>query len=261
MKIFLKMLVASAILLTAYQSQAQDVIHKKNGKVIEAKVVELGISEIKYRIFNDVDGPIYVDEKENIEKIVFQDGRTEQYGTARMDATELFAGQKKAAIKVGFLGPLVGYTNVIYERNIRPGRSWEVKGVLVGLGRKMDDEAVGFIGTYAYKFYKKPTFYTSDMKRSHLLQGGYIKPEVFIGYTSFIAQYDFYNNTASEKTESFTGGFILNLGKEWVFDDAFVFDLSFGVGYGAGESRRSIFVYPGTGFATQANLSIGWMLK
>ncbi|MCC6410316.1 MAG: hypothetical protein IT270_01580 [Saprospiraceae bacterium] len=261
MKFLLKMLAVSVVLLTAYQSQAQDIIHKKNGKVIEAKVVELGTSEIKYKMFSDPDGPIYVDEKENIDKIVFQDGRTEKYGTTRIDASEMFAGQKKSAIKIGFMGPLVGYTNIIYERNVRPGRSWEVKGVLVGLGRQLEDEAVGFIGTYAYKFYKKPTFYTSDMKRSHLLQGGYIKPEVFVGYTSFISDYDYYNNTNGEKTESFTGGFMVNLGKEWIFDDAFVLDLSFGIGYGAGESRRSIYVEPNTGFAGQANLSIGWMLK
>ena len=260
MKFLLKMLAVSVVLLTAYQSQAQDIIHKKNGKVIEAKVVELGTSEIKYKMFSDPDGPIYVDEKENIDKIIFQNGRTEQYGTSRIDASEMFAGQKKAAIKVGFLGPLTGQTTIVYERNIKPGRSWEAKGVLVGLGRKTDYEATGFIGSYAYKFYKKPTFYTSDMKRSHLLQGGYIKPELFVGYTSFDDDFD-YNSNTSTRSESFTTGLLLNLGKEWIFDDAFVLDLSFGFGYGAGESYSAIWVEPTTGFAFTGNLSIGWTLK
>lgn len=259
MKFLLKMLAVSVVLLTAYQAQAQDVIHKKNGKVIEAKVVELGTSEIKYKMFSDPDGPIYVDEKENIDKIVFQDGRTEQYGTTRIDASEMFAGQKKSAIKVGFMGPLFGQTTIVYERNIRPGRSWEVKAALVGLGRKTDYESTGFIGSYAYKFYKKPTFYTADMKRSHLLQGGYIKPEVFVGYTSFNDYYDY--NNSNVRSESFIVGVLLNLGKEWIFDDAFVLDVSGGIGYGAGESYSAIWVEPTTGFAFTGNISIGWLLK
>lgn len=260
MKLLLKSLCLVVFVLTAYHTQAQDVIHKKSGKVIEAKVVELGTSEIKYKLYDNPDGPIYVDEKENIDKIVFQDGHTEQYGTTRMDASEMFAGQKKSAIKVGFLGPLTGQTTIVYERNIKPGRSWEIKAALIGLGRKTEMESKGFIGSYAYKFYKKPTFYTSDMKRSHLLQGGYIKPELFAGFTSFNEGFD-YNNNSDLRSESFTGGVLLNIGKEWVFDDAFVLDLSFGFGYGAGESYSAIWVEPSSGFAFTGNLSIGWTLK
>jgi len=260
MKIFLKMLVASAILLTAYQSQAQDVIHKKNGQVIEAKIVELGTVEIKYKQSNEPDGPIYVVEKQNITKIIFGDGRTEFYGEIPMDATEFFQDQKKAAIKVSFFGPLVGYTNITYERNIRPGRSWEAKACLIGLGRRVVNESVGFIGTYAYKFYKKPTFYTSDMKRSHILQGGYIKPEVFTGYTTFNDIFDGGTNTF-ERRESFTGGLLLNIGKEWVFDDAFVLDLSVGGGYGFGESYSVILVVPDTGLALNFAINVGWTIK
>lgn len=109
-------------LLFAFHAQSQDVIHKKNGKEIRASIVELGTGEIKYRLFDQPDGPVYAEEKENIQKIVFQDGRTEFYGTARMDDAQLFEGQKKSALKISFLGPLIGYTDLIYERNIKPGR-------------------------------------------------------------------------------------------------------------------------------------------
>ncbi|HNE30180.1 MAG TPA: hypothetical protein PLW66_13475, partial [Saprospiraceae bacterium] len=101
---------------------AQDVIHKKNGQILQTRVVELGTGEIKYRLFDQPDGPIYVVEKESIVKIVFQDGHTEYYGIARMDATEMFEGQRRKNLKVSFLGPLLGYTNVVYEQNIKPGR-------------------------------------------------------------------------------------------------------------------------------------------
>jgi hypothetical protein len=58
---------------------AQDKIYRNNGKVIEAKVVEVGSSEIKYKEFKSPDGPIYVLETDRIKKIVYEDGRTETF--------------------------------------------------------------------------------------------------------------------------------------------------------------------------------------
>ncbi len=242
---------------------AQDIIHKKNGQVIQARVVELGTGEIKYRPFDQPDGPIYVVEKESIVKIIFQDGHTEFYGIARMDATELFEGQHKKNLKVSFLGPLLGYTNIMYEQNIKPGRSWEAKACIIGLGRQFNDHARGFIGTVAYKFYKKPTFYTDDMKRTHLLQGAYVKPEFFLGHTTFDEYtYDYpYYNAVRKSKSSATAGLMLNLGKQWVFDDAFVLDLSAGIGYGTGQSRRSIYTSSEAGISGAVNFNIGWMIK
>ena len=260
MKRFLLFIGIILATLLTHNAQAQDVIHKKNGKVIEAKIVELGTSEIKYRMFNEPDGPIYVEEKENIQKIVFQDGRTEFYGTARMDDAQMFEGQKKAAIKISFLGPLIGYTNLLYERNIKPGRSWEVKAVIVGLGRQLDDKAAGFIGSYAYKFYKKPDYYTADVRRTHILQGGYIKPELFVGYSSFYNTDDIYASNRVKEDHA-TGGLLLNIGKQWIFDGDFVLDLAFGFGYGFGESHRSIYVVEDSGFAFSGTINIGWTIK
>jgi hypothetical protein len=261
MKKFAKIFGILVAVLLAYSTQAQDVIHKKNGKTIEAKVEEIGTSEIKYRLFNQPDGPIYVEEKENLLKIVFQDGRTEFYGTARMDDAQMFEGQKKAAIKVSFLGPLFGFTNIIYERNIKPGRSWEIKGCIIGLGKQYDDKAAGFIATGAYKFYKKPDYYTADVRRTHILQGGYIKPEFFLGYTSFYDDNDGDGNLDSEKEDHVTAGLVLNVGKQWIFDGDFVLDIAFGLGYGAGESHRSIYVIGDSGFAFSGTLNIGWTIK
>lgn len=256
-------------LLFALQTQAQDVLHKKNGKELRVTIVELGTGEIKYRLFDQPAGAVYVEEKENIQKIVFQDGRTEFYGTARMDDAQLFEGQKKSALKISFLGPLIGYTDLIYERNIKPGRSWEAKAVIIGLGKQYEDEARGFIGTAAYKFYKKPTFYTGDMKRTHLLQGAYIKPEVFLGHSSYL-DYDeedfvtsFFTEPEPTRKSSVAGGLLLNVGKEWVFDNAFVLDLGVGFGYGTGSSTRSIYVLSDNdvGFAMTWALNIGWVIK
>lgn len=265
-KCFLWVLVFALLTHHAY---GQDIIHKKNGKEIRANIVELGASEIKYRLFDQPDGPIYTEDKENIQKIVFREGHTEFYGAARMDDVQQFEGQNKGALKVAFLGPLLGYTSFVYERNVRPGRSWEAKATIIGLGIEQEDKARGFLGTAAYKFYKKPSFYTSEMKRTHLLQGAYIKPEVFLGYNSY-DEYEYsptdpYYQPKLVRKSSAAGGLLLNLGKEWVFGDAFVLDLSVGFGYGSGNSTRSIYILADegkdVGFAVTGSINIGWTIK
>jgi len=55
--------------------RSQDKIYRQNGKIIEAKIVEIGSSEIKYREFNNQSGPIYVLETDRIKKIVFEKGK------------------------------------------------------------------------------------------------------------------------------------------------------------------------------------------
>src|SRR3954465_8393851 len=57
-------------------SFAQDVIVTKTGE-IKAKVEEIGISEIKYRDFDNLNGPIIVIDKRNVIAIRYPNGKNE----------------------------------------------------------------------------------------------------------------------------------------------------------------------------------------
>lgn len=259
MKVKLNYFVAFFILFlfAANDVVAQDKIYKKaKKKAIEAKVIEIGTGEIKYKLYGEEEGElVYVVEKTSILRIEFEDGRIEYYGKEKIDMEEYFMGQKTKALKVSFLGPLVGNTNLTYEQNIQPGRSFEVKASFIGLGinREGGDDPRGVIVSAGYKLMKKPTFLTSDTRRRHILQGGYLKPEIFIGHTSFDTNNFF--GPGDVRESSTTGGFMLNLGKQWIFGDVVLLDFFFGVGYGAGESRRAIFV--NNNFASQVGLNVG----
>ncbi|MEM6965081.1 MAG: hypothetical protein AAF573_09960 [Bacteroidota bacterium] len=262
MKIRLSYFVALLVLFlcSINGALAQDKIYKKSkSKPVLAKVVEIGTGEIKYKLWGEqADELVYVIEKEFIIKIEFENGRTEYYGKEKMDAEEYFQGQKKRALKVSFLGPLSGFTSFTYEQNIRPGRSWEIKGSIVGLGidREFDDNASGFIGSVAYKLYRKPTFVTSDLRRRHILQGAYLKPEFFFGPIS--RDVNFIGAGSDRRETDMIAGFMLNLGKQWVFGDVMPFDISFGLGYGSGESVRPYFVVEGFAFSTGLHVGIAF---
>ena len=113
---------------------AQDKIYRQNGKIVEAKVIEVGSGEIKYKDFNNPDGPIYVLESDRIKKIVYENGKEEKFIDNLKDP-ERYAGQRKNALKVNFFSPLYGYTEIGFERSTGVGKGYELSVGLIGLGK------------------------------------------------------------------------------------------------------------------------------
>lgn len=75
-KIFLLVgLVASTML------SAKDIIILKNSTKIDAKILEVSSSEIKYKKINSLDGPTFVVSTNEINSIVFENGDVQTYST------------------------------------------------------------------------------------------------------------------------------------------------------------------------------------
>ncbi len=263
MKFLIKIMLVSGVLFlfTADSLMAQDVIYEKGKtEAVQAKVIEIGLADIKYRIWEErKDGVVYSIEKSNIDRIEFENGRTERYGEEMLEQSSNFTGQKKRVLKISFLEPLTASTTIAYEQSLRPGHSLEFRGTIVGAGINNDfRNAGGFIGAASYKFYRKPSFVTSDLKRRHLLQGGYFKPEVFFGYTSYDDVRFLFDPVNETRESSVAGGFLLNLGKQWVAGDVFVVDLHFGIGYGGGNSYFGYIIEENTNIAASFGLDIGF---
>ena len=68
------LLIALALIFSS--SYSQDKIYRNNGKIIEAKILEIGSDEIRYKEFNNLDGPVYILETDKIKKIVFENGKS-----------------------------------------------------------------------------------------------------------------------------------------------------------------------------------------
>lgn len=121
-------------LFSFFAATAQDILTKKNGDELQVKVLEIGLSEIKYKSFDNLEGPTYSVPKAEIFSIkykngakdVFTDnsqssaiaGRTpqEMYLKGRSDAADLYKGYKSAStgtLIVGLLSPLIGLVPAI----------------------------------------------------------------------------------------------------------------------------------------------------
>ncbi len=230
--------------LCIVETQAQDIIHRKNGKTIAAKIIELNPDDIKYKTFDQPNGATFTIDVNLVKKIVFENGTVHNFSTetTTIDNPELYIGQKRTAYKIGFLTPLFGYTSLGYEHNIKPGKSYEIRLSIIGLGKSPEyynnvkPKPFGIGVTGGYKFYHKPDYYMSRQRYAHLLKGGYIRPEINI--TSYAETHERYVqngttwSTTIERYNTTYGCLMLTFGKQWVFDDSFVVDVFAGIGAG-----------------------------
>lgn len=77
MKKFLLLMVLFASTLAA---SAQDVIVKKDGSTILSKVIEIGTAEVKYKKWNNQNGPNYTIPKSVVQAINYENGEKETFG-------------------------------------------------------------------------------------------------------------------------------------------------------------------------------------
>ena len=80
----MKRLILLAFLLVAgYSAFAQDIITKKDGTDIKAKISEVGTTEVKYKNFSNLDGPVYTISKSDILMITYENGERDIFNTFR----------------------------------------------------------------------------------------------------------------------------------------------------------------------------------
>ena len=69
------------IIFISIPSNSQDIIIKKDGISMKAKVKKIGTGEIEYLKHEKLDGPIYIIMKNDVAVIYFEDGSTEMMNT------------------------------------------------------------------------------------------------------------------------------------------------------------------------------------
>lgn len=234
----MKILTIFFLALLSFHAIAQDNIIKKTGAVINCKVTEIAADEVKYFY---IDNPklIFGIDKVLVEKIEFSTGEVIVMENNTFGNPEYYAGQHKQALKINFTSPLMGSTELVYEKSVKPGKSWETALGIIGLGfDSQENNPRGVFGKFAFKFMKDPDFYLQRMHYAHILKGGYIAPEIGLRYMTFDSNEYWYNGNTyyetSDRKENFALAITLKFGKQWVLDDSFLVDIFGGIGYGFG---------------------------
>ena len=270
----MKSIVSLFLLFFCILATAQDRIIKINQEVINCKVTELASEQVKY-YYPDNPKLIFGIDNALVEKIEFGTGEVVHIESNSYADAGYYANQSKNALKINFLSPLFGTTEFAFERNIKPGRSWEVALGLVGLGNDVQEiDPAGIYGKFAYKLMRTPDYYQHRMHYAHILKGAYFAPEIAVRYMKFDGNswhhyYDAHGNYrtqyADDRQSQTTIALMLKFGKQWVFDDGFLVDIYAGLGYGFGADDHDTLPY---GFivapddfpiALTSGLRIGWV--
>lgn len=241
-------LLAMFVLVSA-TLMAQDKIYLRNTKgFINAKITEVGLDEIKYKETNNLDGPQFTLEKDDIEKIVYSNGRTETFEQT-MSAKVSLKEMHKNNIKFAILSPVSTHFHLSYEKGIKQGQSWEVHATFIGLGMKVPsytyyDQITGSQTYYykkqaglmvgaGYKFSFTPDYVARGIRSRHILQGSFFRPSAYVGgfrYNTY--SQDFSGKLITKKKSIMTGAIMAELGKQWTLSNRASFEYYFGFGYG-----------------------------
>jgi len=262
---FYKHLITSVILLSfSFIINAQDQIVLKSKKVIQCKIVEVGTSDIKYKLIEKRQDLTFSIEKFKVKKIIFSDGEVMNVSTNELYNKDNYLDDKPNAIKVNFLSPLSGSFQMSYEHSIKPGMSLEGNFGIIGLGADiMDLNPAGACIGFGIKFIASPDFYMERMRYAHILKGIYVNPNLQFSIFSFdnliYLHQPFPNgdNYQRVRVGQSGGALLINVGKQWVFNNIFVID--YNVGFGYGFTNQSDIISTSYNFSSFSNeLPIAW---
>ncbi|TKC00848.1 hypothetical protein [Pedobacter cryophilus] len=153
------------VFLGFLNASAQDKIYKTNGEVIEAKVTEVGATEVKYKVFANLNGPVYTLTKQQIIKVVYEGGKVETYEVIQ-EASLPKAEEKRAQnVFVEFLGQGLLFT-ANYDTRFSNKRN--------GIGGRIGIGAIGGDGD---------TFVSIPVSLNYLLGEGKNLFEIGVGAT------------------------------------------------------------------------------
>ena len=266
------LIVIAAALFFSVTLFAQDQIIKRNGQVVKAKVIEVGTSEIKYKLPDNIDGPLYAIDKNTVTKIIYENGHVDNFTTDIKD-TANYTGQQRKAIKINFLAPLLGYSEFSFEKSTGVGKSYELSLGIIGLGKSQQldynyntlttirKNQFGFFASAGYKFNKWPDFLFGRTRFTHIMQGAYAKPIIYLGnYSENREVYKPNDEAFIEKKNITFGALQIEFGKQWVFGEKFLIDIYWGLGYGADNKKESngyAYYSDGTTAYNYANARLG----
>lgn len=84
--------------MCASEVSAQDIIAFRDGKKVEAKVLEITQNEIKYKKYHNPDSPLYTIHQSRVQYIKYAYGEIEEYGDVKEEAeVEIQPSQKKSS--------------------------------------------------------------------------------------------------------------------------------------------------------------------
>ncbi len=120
-----KIIILFFIFTSALTVSAQDVIVKKDGSTVLSKVIEIGITEVRYKKWNNQNGPNYTILKSDIQAINYENGEKETFGNEVATQPEQFNSNEFTS---QMAESMAANNRLQKERLLASAKSWRVVG-------------------------------------------------------------------------------------------------------------------------------------
>lgn len=84
------------LLVFAFIAKAQDQMLMRDGKTLEVKIIELGVDDIKYKIWPAaLDKPVLAVDKVKVAKVILETGEVYEFSADNFTDADMYIGQKR----------------------------------------------------------------------------------------------------------------------------------------------------------------------
>jgi hypothetical protein len=245
-------------ILAVLSAGAQDVIIAKDGNVIKAKILEIGIQEVRFKYYESPDGPTVVMKKSDIKTIQLENknGKTGQIIDIKEDPRKIshrMILDKTSSIKFYFFSPLNHHLALGYEWMVKPGLNSDIALGIIGPGKGIGSnfrnrQVEGAFLRFGPKFLlgSASDVEVEGIKYAHPLKGRYFKVEIILNFLSVTNTIDTgYYSTGSAGTLTYTNkyqsiGCNVGYGRQLIFGNVITVGWHLGVGYSLENKKTNL---------------------
>lgn len=229
----------------------EDIIVKKDGTVIKAKISEMGASEVKYKLFTTPDGPVMALKKQDIESVKIDGQVVYEYKADPLSVSNNSILDKTSTLKFYFFSPLNHHIDFGYEWMNKPGFNWDAAIGIIGPGVATTNtrrpKGVFLRGGPKFLLGSSSDIVTEDTKDryAHPLKGRFVKVEVILNAFSAADKFDTINYFGQsgqlEYTQKYQSLTIdIQYGRQYIFGNAMTLAWFIGAGYSFESSSTTL---------------------
>jgi len=104
------------LMFTTISGNAQDKIFIKTGSNMEVKILEININDVKYKKYDNLEGPIYTIDKNKINMIIYENGTKDMFG-GEANVNKNISKQSQSGLISGSKLYLT-YVNTAFKKNV-----------------------------------------------------------------------------------------------------------------------------------------------
>jgi len=251
-----KLILITVLVFVSVISFAQsDTLYTTKNKKITCKIYEVNEFEIRYRIADALEGPVFVIDKYSVRKYTLSNGCSEVImpDELSLDNEHKEIIGNREVIKTNPFSLAFNHITLGYEKVIKVGTNLDVQVGYVNSSMTNPDYAALGMNAQAYhvgayikpgiKFFLGQDFSVKGLKYAHPLKGRYVKLDLAVSYLNFqnikTTLYDYsqgypyvatYTTITTDVNTVSYGGFI-NYGRQFILGNLFTLEYYFGAGF------------------------------